>query len=177
MILEIPSAQTVNAFNWSTLFTILGTLFAAGIAGWVALYQVKLNVLSSASINWMDNLRNSISEYCALTGDILIAIKNLQSNVNKYGSNNYPEFRSDYDKYANLCSRHAIQRNKVFLYLNSENEFHKKIENTIDIVNNILANNKIENIVNSEIMNYQNDIVALAKLVFKHEWQKAKKVI
>ena len=45
------------------------TIIIALIAGIIALYQVKSNIVSSTRINWIENLRLSISEYNDATLD------------------------------------------------------------------------------------------------------------
>src|SRR5690606_38489477 len=49
------------------------TIFIALLAGMVAIYQVKLNVISAARIKWVEDLRETLSLYCC---EIEIATNN-----------------------------------------------------------------------------------------------------
>lgn len=150
------------------------TIIIALIAGVIALYQVKSNIVSSSRIRWIENLRTSISEYyqaSLATGLFLENWINLE-----------PKPKADDDQrellrnYLDAHSTYFIKSNNIRMFLNPNKLDHKEIENVMDKIDSFFNEKNVENI-NQEIIEVElKKIVLLSRKIFKKEWTKSKKI-
>lgn len=160
--------------SWlDVLLKFLPTIVVALIAGGIALYQVKSNIISSSRIRWIEDLRSSLSQ-------LYPAALNT-----KDASDDYEKAILDGDKekekyfYAQLTDQLSTFNslsNKIKMLLNSNESEHKAIEDIINKLDRNLDFNNIKNTISSETEGDLNRIVLLAKIIFKKEWEKSKRV-
>ena len=145
------------------------TIVLALIAGMIALYQVKSNVISTARIKWMENLRISLSELCDCAAKTYVNNSNFKKGEkgDKY---------NDYDKYLESYSKFNIQWSKVKLLLDSNNTYHSKIESLLDKVSSMLNVTNIDTTKQRDLTDVLSELIKLSKLVFREEWKRSKKV-
>lgn len=158
----------------SSIFTNLITIALALIAATIALYQVKLNIISSARINWIENLRATISEYCAEAEKITIILINMKDegiddDVDNSLEKWYPEYSASADRYHSLAV-------KLRLYLNIKEVNHLEIETNVNAITYILEKKSIAEIKKNEVENHLNSILNASRLIFKQEWDRSKHV-
>lgn len=140
------------------------------IAGILALYQVKANIVSSARIKWSEELRKSISE---LYPEVLLSIlqfKNREINLNK----NLTSSEDYYSRYILHLTNYNILSSSIKMLLDLRNPKHKKI---IEILEYIDINLNKENITLAHDENIEKElkkIVILANEIFYDEWSKSK---
>lgn len=162
----------------SQLTTNLITIGIALVAALLALYQVKSNVISSSRIQWIENLRESISAYCTevihcstLAINFLDEVKekNDVEAKNATLANFYPVYLESAIK-SNLIGT------KVLLYLNSKEKEHKRIEDIIGTISKRLHEDKVSELNTDEIDSLIREIISESKKIFKKEWSKSKKL-
>jgi hypothetical protein len=160
-----------DSFNWLTILLAL-------IAGLIALYQVKSNVISSARITWIENLRLTLSEYCVVVIDTATLKEKYQILIDnkekeKKFDEKFEELKSDV--FNNNSKMHKLGK-KALLYLNSSNPNHKEIETSINEIFKHLNEKEIKNI-NIKLLEEKTDIIiSTSKQVFREEWKKSKRL-
>ncbi len=112
--------------------------------------EFRQNVLSKNRIEWIENLRNKVSEFCAI---ISILSFNFSSDQRRQELIERAHYLANY---VNLMSN----KNDTVLY-----------EKMIDM---IMVNNKSPDFVNN-LMNKRNEIMRVAKEIIKSEWERAKR--
>ncbi len=168
-----------------TLFTNSLTILIALIAAFIALYQVKANIISSARMNWIEKLRTLISSFCVEStncglimsniGDfVTLHIKdkkkeNLEDEVRNIILKHYPDYFNACTKVDNLCY-------EILLFLNSNDERHKEVETLIIDVCTSLRNPNFLEVDRTELTTQINKIVTYSKVIFKNEWKKSKRL-
>lgn len=160
----------------NTLFTNLLTILLALIAGLVALYQVKSNTISSARITWIENLRNTLSEYSALVNLTITKLKNMIEVGTKLANPDYDGFRDDYQSYLSTSNKVSELGYKVKLYVNPAEKDHMEIVKLIEKIDHTLEKRKIQNIDTAEVQNDIDLIISKSKTIFKTEWTKSKRL-
>jgi hypothetical protein len=155
-----------------TLITNSVTIFIALIAAMVALHQVKLNVISAARIKWIEDLRETLSLYCC---EIEIAtnakLDLVDERKGKSGNELEEVLDKFYNPYVNASKEVQKLQSKIYLYLDSENPQHKKIEELLRL-NSILLH-KAPGDNRNEMRNNIVEITKIAKVIFKVEWRKS----
>ena len=158
-----------------TLSTNIVTIIIALIAAMVALFQVKLNIISDARVKWIESLREALSQYCmevelySLTkGNFIYEGKGktgleLENILNKY----YPSLTDSGNKVLKLQS-------KVMLYLNSNNKKHKEIEDLLRQNSLLIHDTNADH--REKIQKNIQQVIVLAKDIFKTEWKKSKRL-
>lgn len=164
---SIPSAEQSSIFQDVLKDGI--TIVIALLAGMIALYQVKSNVISTARIKWMDDLRNNLSEVCDSAMDTSL---NFSNHIDNEKENLY----DDYEKYLLSYSKFTIASSKTILLLDSENNIHSQIETLIEDIDVMLDDENIEETTQDELSTKLDEIIKLSKQVFKKEWKRSKKV-
>ncbi|MBA4241378.1 MAG: hypothetical protein C0448_11670 [Sphingobacteriaceae bacterium] len=161
-----------NTF-WSDILKNFVTIILALIAGILALYQMKANIISSARIRWIEDLRDTLSKLYPATLDILNSFENhkLHSKLNNPEKAN--ESYLEYTK--NMTTFNALS-NKVRMQLNSNEPDHKAIENILDEIDTKIHQHNIFKITGEELEVYLKKIVVHSKVIFKEEWEKSKKI-
>ena len=163
--------------NSSQLVTNIVTILIGLIAGIIALYQVKSNIISSARISWIENLRDSISAYCVEVGNCAVILTNMFNEtkgkpldeITKIISRHYPLYSESTNKSSRLG-------NKIVLYLNSDEINHKTIEELIDKISEHLHKKPLAELDKDQLEKNVNEIIKVSKIIFKTEWDKSKKV-
>lgn len=161
--------------EYSQLITNSVTIFIALIAGMIALYQVKSNIIASSRINWIENLRETISSYCMEIENCCLAKINLHDErKGKTGLELEKVLDKFYQPYVESSREVDKLSKKALLYLNSKEDVHKKIEDLINQNINLVHDKKNDN--RNEIQKNIIEIINLSKKVFKIEWEKSKKI-
>jgi hypothetical protein len=142
------------------------TIIIALMAGLVALYQVKSNIVSSARIKWIEELRQEISQlYNESLGTILYWGTYANSRINQ-----------DYEKYDSAHSNFFILSNRIKMKLNISESDHKKLNDQIEKIEKMLDPENIEKYKQEDIEIILKEIVELSRQIFKTEWDKSKKI-
>ncbi|MES2728284.1 MAG: hypothetical protein V4643_14340 [Bacteroidota bacterium] len=158
-----------------TLLTNIGTIGVALFAGMIALYQVKLNIISNARIKWIEGLRDTLSQYCEKIEDCSESKNRLLYEINNKEEKEHNEALDKfYNPYASSAKEVLKLQSKTFLYLNSNDEKHKQIEELLR-QNSLLLHEKHRD--NGKAIHINTEkIVSIAKDVFKAEWKRSKKM-
>lgn len=155
------------------------TILLALIAGFIALYQVKSNIISSSRIKWIDNLRIAISNYSTEIVNCAYIVINsplqLDYITDPKERESYAE--ESYNRYINSSNKADIFANQIKLYLNSKEEKHQKIEELINEIGIYIHNQEDVSKIEKEVVyEYVDEIIQLSKIIFKEEWEKSKKI-
>jgi len=154
------------------------TILLGLIAGMIALYQIKLNVISNSRIKWIENLRETLSDYLmeiSSCNHLKINLYKESERIKKQEKGDTEKFLDRfYEPYLKSASRVEKLQAKLFLYFNSNNKKHKIIESLMidnfKLIGDLKTDNRVKLDANiSEIIN-------TSKLIFKNEWIKSKKV-
>ncbi len=174
VFIKLQQCSNLNPEQNSFLQDILKnstTILIGLIAGMIALYQVKSNVISSARIKWIDELRSNLSELYSITLETVI--NNVNARIGKTD-----EIKTIYyDKYITCLSRFLILSNKVKMHLNSNEDKHHRIELLIDEIVDLFDSNNIDSINKGLIENKLKEIVKISKQIFREEWKRSKKIL
>lgn len=166
-----------NCDDNTQLYTNLITIFLALIAALIALYQVKLNTISSARITWIENLRDSISNYTAEVTKCAIILENMSVEFKNKNVIEIEEIlKNDYEKYVESSYKSEILASKIKLYLNSNEKEHQKIEFLINKITNHIHEQEIKDIDRVKLQKYIEEIIKISKQIFKKEWKKSKQI-
>ncbi len=153
------------------------TISLALIAALIALHQVKSNIISSARITWIENLRNSISEYTIGASNCIVLLKNMLSKCDgKSKEEAFKIIENDYSIYFKEMKETDVLANKILLYLNSKEELHREIEELIKKISKNTHQANPKEIDSDEIEADIDKIIEKSKLIFSKEWTKSKKL-
>lgn len=171
---HIILVSTTSA-NESSLLSNVLTILLALLAGLIALYQVKSNTIANSRISWIENLRISISDYCVETLDSITLLKNAIHQRQRLDSS-HQAFITAYNNYFECSSKAEKLAYKCKLLLNSKEETHNQILELIE-KNQLLLDVKDVDLIEIDLVRKDIDeIIVLAKLVFKEEWGKSKRI-
>lgn len=180
-----------TSFEWNDLLKNCITIFIALIAGFIALYQMKLNLISSARIRWIEDLKTALSDLypavlnTAVTSENHKAAKEKNNETNTVQHNNGTSANQTdkdnnatqyYSEYIGHLSAFNALSNKIKMQLNSNEIEHKIIEDIIDKIDMKLDYKNIDNISLHDIESDLKQIVTYSKIVFKKEWKKSKRI-
>jgi len=157
------------------------TIFLGLIAGMIAIYQVKLNIISSSRIRWIETLRETLSEY-------YMEISNCNHlKINLYDENKILKGKTEgkenevesflykfYNPYSESAKRVEKLQAKLMLYLNSKNDNHRKLEELMS--QNATLIKMIDKDNRNELGININKMIIGAKEIFRIEWEKSKRV-
>lgn len=122
------------------LVPLIVPLIVAGLAGGFALLQVKTNIVSASRIKWIDDLRETLSEYLTELTKGLFYYRNHAVDMNNKGQTTNSEQNENYHKYTdsiNIAHRLTL---KIILFLDSKNNpLHRSLENEISDVNTLVV--------------------------------------
>lgn len=153
------------------------TIFIALLAGFVALYQVKSNTISAARITWIENLRDALSCYCMEVTKCGGVVSNMRDDVigksEKEKKEIIEKLYPRYEESTINCNKFAC---KVMLYLNSKEKKHALIEAKMEEIYIQLHVKKTSEFNAEKFNDDMNFIIDQAKLIFKTEWDKSKKI-
>ena len=170
---------TLNNFPWVKLFSInilkaCFTVFLALMGGFVALCQVKANVISSARIKWIEEFKIDIAEYSATTHSVIF-------NYNEYIDAEDKDRRKFYhQKYMEDVNQSVSLKSKIIMNLNRKEPYYEKIYQIITRIEALteyvnlkdIADEKNYHIIEKEF----NDLNFVTHQVMKLEWEKAKRM-
>jgi hypothetical protein len=159
-----------NSELFSSIIENTITIIIALIAGIIALYQVKSNIVSSSRINWIESLRLSISEYYDAVLSTALYIENHLKSLEK------SEKDILYDKYVQSHSRYFINSNKIRMYLNPKETDHKNLEEIMDKIDICFEKENVRQIDQDIIEIELKKMVNISRKIFKDEWTKSKRV-
>lgn len=155
------------------------TIFLALVAAFIALYQAKSNIISKARVNWIENLRESISSYCVEISNVGSLLSVTEFEAPSYKDKSREETLKHgierYSLYLEASNRADRLGNKVILFLNSEEPDHKRIEYLITELQNNIEKTDGE-IRKNKVDESTKEIISLSKIIFKREWKKSKKI-
>lgn len=160
--------------NWGDLISlqilkVAFTTFLALLAGLIALYQVKANVISNARIKWIDEFKTNVSEFISSTNESLYAY-DLHLKVDKA--------EKEYFIMAYIATNKShVFENKIRLNLNLQEPLHVSIGTQLDNVKKIMNNQKLkveekEDLVAQEF----HHLASFTSKMIKLEWEKSKKM-
>jgi hypothetical protein len=169
--IHITLQQTPDSTLSPTTISIIAIL----ITGVIALYQVKMNIITKARVEWIESLRETLCEYFKEASTTMIILKDMLGDsdcknargIEDILTEDYPKFRDANLKIMKLAS-------KIRLYLNNKEEKHIEIENTINKIDIYLNNSNIRelkyNILKADI----DHIILLSREIINEEWAKTK---
>lgn len=169
IILKFNEICCVNVFTEEFLKFFIPIVIAA-VAGIVALYQVRSNVLVSYRIRWIENFKLNLSEYISETHLALSCLSVYSSNKEKYS--NY------YDKFFDAINKSSMYRNRIFLELDNSIIIHSQITAKMVEINQLLdkyAEEQKEEI-KLQVSGTQNQLEKLISELLKSELEKSKKI-
>lgn len=174
LVVTLPEQKPEN----SQLTTNILTIGLALVAAFIALYQVKLNIISSARIRWIENLKENISEYCVIIEQIRIHKHYTVYHLSKTSDSDIKEKISEesYKEYTLKSAQLDILKNKILLNLNSDESLHKNIEAILNRLANITHSTNVSDEYDSEVGNLIDRLIEESKEVFKTEWKKTKRI-
>lgn len=154
------------------------TILLALLAAFVALHQVKSNVISSSRIKWIEEFKNDVSEHSTAVRQM---IYNYGMHLKYYNENEDPKIKNYvyYDEYIKCHYKASIHESNLRMNLNLDEHLYKEIKNTLDQITK-----KIDNF-NSEIdtdQTYREASILLNRLrdqsqkALKIEWKKSRKM-
>lgn len=172
----ITSFLILNHFNWYLIFSptvmkLAFTTFLALLAGLIALYQVKANVISSARIKWIEDFKNNVAEYIASTNEALFAFELHHRSEDK----NETQF---YDKCYSAMNKAHIIENKIRLNLNMTEKLHISIDSDLDKIKKLIENKggKLTKQDEDQINLLFLSLAENTSRSLKIEWEKSKKM-
>ena len=158
-----------------TLITIVIPIMLALLAGLVALTQVKSNIISSARVKWVEDLRSLLSLYCSELENCSKLKLDFNDEVKKWNDENDQYIKEKfYEPYAHSANEVLKLQSKTFLYLNPDNPAHKEILELVRM-NSVLVHEKYVDHRQAIQENIQK-IISLAQRLFETEMEKAKKL-
>lgn len=147
------------------------TILIALIAGLIALHQVKLNIISSARIKWIEDLREILSLYSSELENCSLAKLDFEDELKNKGTTE--SVREKYFQPYTISSKEVLKlQSKAFLYLNIKDPKQKEIEQLMR-KNSFLLHEMHRN-HRDEIFENIQKIINLAKEVFEVELEKSK---
>jgi len=170
------SLLILNQFNWEVIFSpeifkVFFATFLALLAGLIALYQVKANVISSARIKWIEEFKTNVCEYIGTLNEAMFAI-----SIYSKGSPNEMEY---YNKYFVAINRSHVHENKIRLNLNLKEDAYKLIDIDLDEIKDILLDKgigKLDENDEQQILLKFHSLAEHTNSVLKSEWDKSKKM-
>lgn len=166
----------LNNVPWQVVFsqTIMKavfTLFLALLAGSIALYQVKANVISTARIKWIEEFKNNIAEYLVAVNETIFSFKQyFEAPETDPLSSQY------FEKYFVADHKAQAYRIKIKLNLNTKEELYTKISDqmfTIETLKGELINSYDEEKYSILSASYT-EMADLTYDALKIEWKKSK---
>ena len=166
---EIPN----DNFDWNEVYKNAITILLGLVAAFIALYQAKSNIISSARIRWIEDLKSLLSEFYSVTIDVLSAYENYTSAK----KNENDERRiAHYTLYDSHSTKFNALVNKIKMQLNSDEIEHRNIEKAVEHIDTKLCIENIKKATQNEIEEDLKEIITNSKIIFKKEWEKSKKL-
>ncbi|WP_437396648.1 hypothetical protein [Flagellimonas lutimaris] len=147
------------------------TIIIALIAGLVALYQVKSNVVSSARIKWIEDLRSALCDYydSALRSTLYLESGD---GFKKLGFSD----ETAYTRYEEQHSKYHLNSNKIRMLLNPNEKSHANLIKIMDAIDKFYLIENVQDINQEKVEAKLKDIVEISREIMKTEWDKSKKI-
>ncbi|SNR72463.1 hypothetical protein [Flavobacterium sp. ov086] len=164
IINQFPSETSIGEKILENSLTIIIAL----IAGLVALYQVKSNIVSTARIKWIETLKEDISN---LYNYALSAVFFYSEYINETDNDIYL-------KYLEAHSKFYVLSNRIKMQLNIKETKHNDLNTILDEIDSMLdsSNKQLKNITQENVEEKLREIVIISRDIFKIEWEKSKKI-
>ncbi|MES2287337.1 MAG: hypothetical protein V4547_16715 [Bacteroidota bacterium] len=171
ILLEIHLLNCNNHLTNST-FDIIPYLpiLIALIAGLVALYNVKQNIILQYKVKQVELIKESASKYFTLTLNLkVIALNAIYNLKNEPDTSKHKKISDDgYEKYINTATEVANYENLIKLQLQKDNPIHEKVGKYMENVTTELeairqAKSTDENKLKTELGNIGNVLVSIFK--------------
>lgn len=146
-------------------------ILVALLAGLLALFQVKANIISSARIEWTQNLRKVVSQYLS---EIIFLNYNLREVLKLYNENKKQEAKNLYDKQADSVKKVNEYGNQVKLFLNNKKETeHFELQKSIEKYYEKATHGKYSKEID-ELDKMEKQIISKSQEILKQSWEDAK---
>jgi len=171
---EIVQLATSNSTIFFTILAWSIPVIVAGIAGWVNLKQVRLNVITSARIKWCDEMRESIGHvYSSADGTIneyksFLHYKMRAVSKSKNIDHYVERQKYHYNRYSDEFRKFNVFRCKVITGLTVNNSLHKTLCDEINKLDKAVADAENFNPQNLGVM--LENVLTAARLVMRDDW-------
>jgi hypothetical protein len=163
-----------NNSNW---FELSIPFFVAIIGGLIAIYQVRINIIKSARINWIENLRDNISRFISSTENVRIILDTMRLDV-KDGIEPNKTFSDNKQTLITAFRESIMYATKVRLYLNMDESLHvelnKNIGDFIETSSNSFDNVDREKVI-EKVTSTTDSIITISNNILKKEWDRVSK--
>lgn len=173
---DYPNEKKENLeleFDWNELYKNLITIFLGLVAAFIALYQMKSNIISSARIRWIEDLKDCLSKFYTVSLDVVNSYENYVIYSKENDRSNKDAYYNSYDSH---MTHFNILMNRIKMQLNSSEVEHRQIEEIIDRIDLKLGKINVTTVTQQEIEIDLKQIVMISKIIFKKEWEKSKKL-
>lgn len=163
--------QIQTKLDDKSIFIDLIPILVVLLAGLLALFQVKANIISTARIEWTQNLRLNISSFLSET-DILNY--NLREVLDLSNQGKTTEAKKLYDEQKENFKKVHNYGNQIILFLNNKEETQQKEFQKLvsDYLNKSTHGKHSQDI--DKLQSLQNEIVSKAQDILKRAWEDAK---
>jgi hypothetical protein len=177
-IKETESVSFLDTLNEVLTSSAGITVLLGLLAAFVALQQVKSNVISSSRIKWIEEFKNDISEHSTAVRQL---VHSYGMHIKYRDENEDPKIKNYkyYDEYIQYHYKASIHESNLRMNLNLDEEMYKGIKKTLDIVTKQIDN------INPKLdidKHYTETAILLNKLrnqsqaALKIEWKKSQKM-
>ena len=152
------------------IFTNIIPIIVVIIAGLLALFQVKANIISSARIEWTQNLRKTLSLFLSEVMNINL---NLRDIASKYNGTNKNEVGDNYIKQYDNFKKVNEYASQIKLFLNNQKESYCNLQKKIDEY--VFKATKDPNFGDVKCLDdMEAEIIDLSQKILKQAWEDAK---
>jgi len=153
--------------------TYITPIVVAFFAGFLALLQVKSNIISASRISWIENLRSSLSQFI---GEGLIMNFHYGKARGLKSEGNEEEAMDLYENTVPQTIKMAELSHKIRLHLNSTEESHIKLEKSLRKFE-VFAIGSINTVHETdELYKATEEIISTAKVILKETWEDSKAI-
>jgi hypothetical protein len=139
-----------------------------------SLDQVKSNNLMQARITWIQDFRNSISDYLALFVPLAYKLMPLSDLIT---NGNEGEARKQYDSLIQDIGEARKYSSKVKLFLTSKNGEHQELLEVLNELEEVVIKNIPSNDYRDRFQKLFDNLETNAKSVIKSTWEQTKKEV
>lgn len=153
------------------IFTNIIPIIVVIIAGLLALFQVKANIISSARIEWTQKLRKTLSLFLS---EVMHINLNLRDIASKYNGTNKDEAGESYIKQYDNFKKVNEYASQIKLFLNNQKEpDHQDLQKKIDeYVFKATKDPNFDDVKSLDDMEAK--IIELSQKILKQAWEDAK---
>ncbi|RFC54985.1 hypothetical protein [Brumimicrobium aurantiacum] len=170
-ILRVDLKKIDQQISSKTNFKDYLPILVALIAGLLALFQVKANIISSARIEWTQNLRKIVSQYLS---EIMILNYNLRIVLDLGEKGKEQEAKDLYNKQTESFKKVFEYGNQIKLFLNNKKETeHSELQDCIQEYFNKATHGKGSTEID-ELETMQEEIIFKSQQILKQSWEDAK---